>query len=553
MGRDMAEGKAPSEGESVKSASRYLRGGLAGPVDDITADFSDDDRDLLRFHGVHPERTGLTMVRVRIPAGRLTPGQYLALDDLAGRYGNGSLRLTSRQAIQFHGVRKADLKALVSEVHHSLLTTMGAGGDVVRNIMANPVPFKDAVHARLLEDARRLAKLLRPRTRAYREVWLDGATLPEPPGLPVGEVEPVYGATYLPHKFKIALATPDDNSVDVFAQDLGIIALFEGDLLTGYNFLLGGGLGHRHGDPADRTRLAEPVCFIEPDDLVPAVEAVVALHRDHGDRCDRRRGRLKALIGERGAAWAKARLEEHLGHPLAPPQPMPPMQVPELIGWYDQGDGKWFLGLPIAAGRIIDTETHRLRTGLRVVIEKYWPTVVLTPGQDILLADLPPSKRPAIEADLRRFGVRLADDVIPLERWMLACPSLPTCSLALAEAEGVASRLIDAIAEVMAEHGLGRERLSLRLAGCGCGCSRPLLGDIGVVGCEPGRYRLFVGGNLQGTRLGRPLCDGLTEAGIAAALAPLFALFAAERRPGESFGDFCHRAGLERLTRQGQP
>ena len=532
-----------------QAAGRPMLGTIIETLASPASTFAAADHEALRFHGIHHSRSaaGHLMLRVRIPAGRLTPGQYLTLDDLAGRFADSALRLTARQTIQFHDVRKADLKALITELHHTVLTTLGTGGDVVRNVMANPLPLKDAAHARIQEDARRLTKLLRPRTRAYRAAWLDG---PRPPD-PDPDVEPIYGATYLPRKFKIALATADDNSVHVFAQDLGIIALFEDTRLLGYNFLLGGGLGGRGSTPHTQPMLALPVCLVEPEDLLPAVAAVIALYRDHGDRgseAARPAARFKALIHERGAMWARMRLEEHLGHALAPAQALPAMQVPDLMGWHAQGDGKWFLGLPIPGGRIVDDDAIRLRSGLRVVIEKHWPSLVLTPTQNLLLCDLSAARMHAVETDLRRYGVRLADDLIPLERWAQACPALPTCPYALAEAERVLPALIDSVAEALAPHGLGQERLSLRVSGCGHGCSRPMLGDIGLIGTAANRYRLIVGGDRAGTRLGTPLVGPLDEAALTATLEPLFGLFAAERTAGESFGDFCHRVGHDRLT-----
>ncbi|MEI6986154.1 MAG: NADPH-dependent assimilatory sulfite reductase hemoprotein subunit [Rhodospirillaceae bacterium] len=552
--------------EQVKTTGRQLRGTIAETLSGGGAEpFSTGDDALLEFHGIYQgigqdieggagagagagadgNPTRLLTVRVRVPAGRLTPGQYLALDDLAGRYANGVMRLTSRQSLQFYGVARAKLRPLITDIYQSLLTTLGAGGDVVRNIMANPVPFKDPVHTRIQEDARRLSKLFRPRTRAYREIWLDAPKLPFSTET---EIEPVYGPTYLPQKFKIALATPDDNSVDVFAQDLGIIALFEDDRLLGYNFVMGGGMGHyigKHGITVPR--LAVPVCFIDPDDLLPAVAATVALFRDHGDRINRNHARFKVLIHEHGPTWAKTRLEESLGHPLAEPHSLPPMQVPDLIGWHAQGDGKWFLGVPVIGGLIADDEAHKLRTGLRVVIDKYWPTIVLTPNKDILLGDLPAGRKAAVDADLRRNGVRLADDLISLERSALACPSFPTCGHAVAEAERAAPVLIDAVAEAMAEFGLGRERLSLRISGCGNGCARPFLGDIGLIGRELGSYQLLVGGNGVGTRLNWPLLNMVRPEELTKVLLPLFALYAAERQPGERFGTFCDRVGPQRL------
>lgn len=548
-----------SPAEGVKRTSRHLRGTLAETQADGTARFGEDDVTLLKFHGTYQgyDRDSATerkqhgldkawqmMVRARIPAGRLTADQYLALDNLAGRHGNGTLRITTRQGIQFHGVLKGDLKPLIAAINHALLTTLAACGDVVRNVIAPPAPIDDAAHRRLADDARRLSRHLLPRTAAYHEIWLDGEKLAED----TPEAEPLFGATYLPRKFKIALATPADNSVDVLANDLGIIALFDGDRLTGYNLALGGGLGMTHNKPATFPRLASLTAFIEPDALIPAAEAVVRLHRDYGDRGDRRHARLKYVIHEHGTAWAKARLEGYLGHALEEPRPMPPLQVADPFGWHPQGDGRWYLGLPVSSGRIADHGPSSLRSALRSVVERHRPGIVLTPTQDIILSDIPENRKAAVEAELRGFGVTPAEDLLPVQRWAMACPALPTCGLALTEAERVRDSVIDAIAEVLRRHGLEHERLSVRITGCPNGCARSYAGDIGLVGRTPGFYQIYVGGDFAGTRLNTRLLDRVALEDIPGTLEPLFAAFATDRQPGEGFGDFCHRVGIEHLN-----
>jgi sulfite reductase (ferredoxin) len=550
-----------SKAEAVKAQSRQLRGHIARDLADPAVPFDNEGYALLKFHGVYQgydrdsatgrKQRGLDklwqlMVRVRIPGGRLTAAQYLALDALTDDYADGSLRITTRQSIQFHGVLKADLKPAIAAINAALLTTLAACGDVVRTVTTVPAPIRDAVHRRLEADARRLSSHLLPQTRAYHEIWVEGREWRDETG-EAERPDPLYGARYLPRKFKIGLAVPQDNTIDVLTNDLAILALFEGECLAGYNFLLGGGHGMTHNNPKTYPRLATPVAFVAPDDLLAAAEAVVKLHRDHGDRSNRRHARLKYVIAEQGEAWARARLSEYLGKPLEPCRPMPDFAVPDHLGWHEEGEGRLYLGIPVASGRIADDEAASLRSALRAIVGRFGVSPILMPSQDIILSAIRPQDRDAIMEILRAHHVRLAEDILPAERWALACPALPTCGLALTEAERVQSEIVAAIAERLARYGLERERLGIRITGCPNGCARPYSGDIGIVGRMPGYYALFVGGDFEGTRLNRPYADKVPLAGIAAALDPLFALFADRRRDKEGFGDFCHRLGLAAL------
>src|SRR4051812_36041747 len=405
-----------SKAEAIKQQSRQLRGNLARDLADTARPFDKDGYSLLKFHGIYQgyDRDSATerkqrgdskiwqfMVRVRIPGGRLTADQYLALDALADHYANGSLRVTTRQSIQFHGIVKRGLKQAIAEINGALLTTLAACGDVVRTVTTVPVPLRDPVHRRLEDEARRLSTHLLPQTGAYHEIWLDGEKVSE------SAPDPLYGERYLPRKFKIGLAIPEDNTIDVLTNDLGIVALFEGDQLAGYNFFLGGGHGMTHNNPATYPRLATPVAFVEPDDLLDAAAAVVRLHRDWGDRGNRRHARLKYVIAEKGEEWARERLSEDLGKPLAPCRPMLQFQVPDHLGWHEQGDGKLYLGLPIISGRIADDAAVRLRTALREIVAQFGCDPILMPSQDIILSEIRPEDRNAIETLLRGHGVRL--------------------------------------------------------------------------------------------------------------------------------------------------
>jgi sulfite reductase (ferredoxin) len=546
-----------SKPEAVKQQSRQLRGHIARDLADTTVPFDKEGYSLLKFHGIYQgyDRDSATerkqrgddkvwqfMVRVRIPGGRLTADQYLALDALADRYADGSLRVTTRQSIQFHGVVKAGLKSAIGEINAALLTTLAACGDVVRTVTTTPAPIRDPVHDRLEAETRRLSSHLLPRTRAYHEIWVDGVPWQENAGAD-DEPDPLYGERYLPRKFKIGLAIPEDNTIDVLTNDLAIVALFGGDQLTGYNFLLGGGHGMTHNNPKTYPRLATPVAFVEPEDLLEAAAAVVRLHRDHGDRGNRRHARLKYVIAENGEDWARERLSEYLGKQLEPCREMPAFVVPDHLGWHEQSDGKVYLGVPVSSGRIIG----EIRTALRDIVSRFRCDPILMPSQDIILSEIHQKDRGAVEAVLREHGVRLAGDMLPAERWALACPALPSCGLALTEAERVRDDIVAAIEERLRVYGLERERLSIRITGCPNGCARPYTGDIGIVGRMPGFYALFVGGDFEGVRLNTLLADKVPLHGIAEVLDPLFALYASARAQGEGFGDFCHRIGTPAL------
>jgi len=547
-----------SEVERVKRDSLGLRGDLQQQLAGEQP-FDDAGYHLLKFHGTYQgydrdsaterKQQGLDkawefMIRARIPGGRLTARQYLELDDLATRYGAGSLRITTRQTVQFHAVAKGDLKATIAGINDALLTTLATCGDVVRNVTASPAPIADARHRRLQDDARLLSTELLPATRAYHEVWL-GET--QVAGRKEAEPDALYGERYLPRKFKIGIATPDDNVVDVLTNDLAIVALWEGDRLAGYNLALGGGLGMTHNKPKTYPRLATPLVFVGPDDLLKATRAVVELQRDHGDRGDRKHARLKYLVDDKGPAWIKATLETYFGGPLADARPMPRFQVVDHTGWHEQGDGRFYYGLSIPSGRVHDKGGVWLRAALRRIVDTLRPTPILTPTQDILLADLPKGARKQVEDILIAHGVPLPGSFTPLQRWALACPALPTCGLALTEAERVREPLTQAVDAALAEAGLADARISLRITGCPNGCARPYAAEIGIVGRTATDYALFLGGDFEGTRLNRRVFDRVPLDQIAPTLLPIFRAYAAERAPGEAFGDWAHAQSDDRL------
>jgi sulfite reductase (ferredoxin) len=556
----MAQIDTISKPEAIKQQSRQLRGHLTRDLAVPGTPFDKEGYALLKFHGVYQgyDRDSATalkqrgeskvwqfMVRVRIPGGRLTADQYLGLDAVADHWADGSLRITTRQSIQFHGVVKSGLKALIAEVNQSLLKTLAACGDVVRTVTTVPAPIRDPVHDRLEADARSLSTYLLPQTGAYHEIWVDGEKWRNEPASE--QPDPLYGERYLPRKFKIGLAIPEDNTIDVLTNDLAIVPLYEGERLAGYDFLLGGGHGMTHNNPKTYPRLATPVAFVEPQDLLEAAAAVVRLHRDHGDRGNRRHARLKYVIAEHGEKWARERLAEYLGKELEPCRPLPALSVPDHLGWHEQGDGKLYLGVPVSSGRIVDGAGSEIRTALREIVARFGCDPILMPSQDIILSEIRTEDREAITAILREHDVRLAEDILPAERWALACPALPTCGLALTEAERVRGDIVADIEASLGHYGLEHERLSIRITGCPNGCARPYTGDIGIVGRIPGYYALFVGGDFAGTRLNTPIADKVALGAIGETLDPLFALYAADRNAGEGFGDFCHRVGVPAL------
>ncbi|WP_458094517.1 NADPH-dependent assimilatory sulfite reductase hemoprotein subunit [Roseomonas sp. WA12] len=548
----------PSGAEGIKLSSAGLRGTIAEELAaaDAPGGLSEASYTLLKFHGTYEQfdrdtatprkQAGLDkewqfMVRVRAPAGRLTAAQWLALDALADRDADGTMRLTTRQGMQFHTVQRGDLKRCIAGIETALLTTMAACGDVARNITTSPAPRRDALHARLEREAFNLSAALLPRTRAHHEIFLDGE--------PVGDgEEPLYGPTYLPRKFKTSLAHPSDNTPDILSNDLGFIAQTDAaGEVTGWIVTVGGGMGMTHNKPATYPRLADPITVIGPDEVERMARAVVRLSRDHGDRSDRRHARLKYVVAERGVDWVRARLSEDLGRPLPPAPPLPRLVMPELLGWHDQGDGRCWLGLPIPSGRIADRPGVALRTALREAVQRFGADPIATPQQDLILSNLRPEDQAPLEALLRQHGVVFAEELSPLARWSLSCTALPTCGQALAEGERVHAPIVAQVQGAMARHGLLDERISLRLTGCPNGCARPYAGDIGVVGRSPGVYALFVGGDFEGTRLSFPLADKVATERVGETLAPVLAAFATGRVAGEGFGDFCHRQGQDVL------
>jgi sulfite reductase (NADPH) hemoprotein beta-component len=542
--------------EALKARSRLLRGSLAeGLADPVTASISEDDNKLLKFHGSYQqddrdlrderrrqklEPAWQFMVRARLPGGVVTPAQWLAFDRLAREYANGTLRLTTRQTFQLHGVIKWRLKATIAAINAALADTLAACGDVNRNVVASANPVPTRAHEEVYAWAARLSEHLLPKTRAYHELWLDG----EQVGGGEAESEPLYGATYLPRKFKIGIAVPPTNDVDVFAQDLGFVAILEGGRLAGFDVATGGGMGATQGDPSTYPRLGSVLGFVPPGRLLQVAEAVIALQRDRGDRSDRRHARLKYTIDRMGLAAFKAELEQRLGFALEPARPYAFAHNGDRYGWLESHDGRWHLTLQVEAGRLADTPGRSLLSGLRAIAQVHEGDFRLTCNQNLIVANVAPEQRAAIDALVAAHGLDGYRRHSGIRRHALACVALPTCGLAMAEAERYLPALLDKAEALLARHGLREAPILLRVSGCPNGCSRPYLGEIALVGRAPGRYDLRLGADFSGQRLNVPYRQNVDEAAILAELDALFARYAAEREDGEGFGDFLLRQDI---------
>jgi len=554
-----------SRNEHIKEASDYLRGTLAeGLTDEITGAIVEDDQQLVKFHGMYLQddrdlRTERTrkklekafafMLRVRISGGVLTTKQWQALDRIARVYGNGTMRATTRQTIQLHGVIKSNLKATLKAIDAELLNTIAACGDVNRNVMCNPNPYRSKTHAAALQLARDISNHLEPRSGAYREIWLDGEKIA---GGEPEEVEPIYGRTYLPRKFKIVVAVPPSNDVDVFAHDLGFIAILDeaGDT-AGWNVTVGGGMGMTHGEPDTYPRTADVMGFCETRDVIAVAEAVVTVQRDWGDRSNRKHARLKYTIEDRGLDAFRTEVQKRAGVKLGAPKPFSFTSMGDRYGWTEGEDGKSHLTLFVPNGRIKDTAGGAaMLTALSKIAEVHKGDMRLTANQNVIIANVAPEERATIEAIVKRYG--LVQPVSGLRRNAMACVALPTCGLALAESERYLPDLIDALDEKLAQYGLSDDEIVIRMTGCPNGCARPYLAEIGLVGKGPGRYNLYLGAAFDGSRMSKLFAEDLDHAAIIATLDPVLAAYAKERKPNEHFGDFAIRAGFVAQTGNGR-
>ncbi|MFP2957560.1 assimilatory sulfite reductase (NADPH) hemoprotein subunit [Myxococcus sp. 1LA] len=545
--------KPLSEVEHIKTQSRLLRGSLEESLTDpVTGGLATPDTSLIKFHGSYQqddrdlreerrqqklEPDYSFMLRTRLPGGVCTPAQWLAMDALAREHANHTLRITTRQAFQLHGIIKDDLRPTIARISEAMMDTLAACGDVNRNVLCNPNPVDSRVHETVYQWAVRLSEHLLPKTRAYYEIWLGKEKVAG------GEDEPIYGPTYLPRKFKAAVAVPPLNDVDVFAQDLGFIAIIEGDALVGFNVSVGGGMGATHGDAATYPRVADVVGFIPPEKTLAVAEEVVKIHRDFGDRTNRKHARLKYVLEERGVSWFTTELEKRLGFALQPARPFAFEHNGDRFGWTEGHDGRWHLTLHLDSGRVADRPGATHLTGLREIARIHTGDFRLTANQNLVIAGVTSEAREAIDALVTAHALDSFRSASPVRRNALACVALPTCGLAMAEAERYLPAFVGRLEDRMRAHGLQDANLLLRITGCPNGCARPYLAEVGLVGKAPGRYNLHLGGDVRGQRLNRLYRENIDEEAILAALEPLFEGYARERQPGEGFGDFVVRAG----------
>ncbi len=543
--------KPESKVEVAKRQGRHLRGTIAETLASDATHFGHDDTALLKFHGTYQqddrdqrrtlEGAGLEkaysfMVRVAIPAGAVTAEQYLDLERIADEHGNGTLRVTTRQGFQFHGVLKGDLKPAIAGINHALLTTISACGDVQRNVMGCSAPLGDADHATVHKVAQAMALELRPGTQAYYEIWLDGKK-----EVSTEREEPFYGDRYLPRKFKTAVGLSTDNCVDIWSQDVGLLAIVDGGRITGFNLLVGGGLGMTHNKGDTTARLAEPLGFVATEHGVEAARIVAAIFRDHGNRSDRRHARLKYLLAEWGLARFRAEFQRRAAFVLEPAVPLPSLPFHDHLGRHRQSDGRWFYGVFIQSGRIVDTPGHALRTALREIVTRLRPGIRLTGQQNLLLTDLDADGIETVERILGAHGVTLPTNLSAVRRYSMACPALPTSGLAVAESERAIPGLLDGLEAELEALGLRDAPLTVRMTGCPNGCARPYTADLAFVGRSLGLYHVYVGGGLAGDRLVDLYRADVPTEGIVETVRPLLARWAAERTDDEGLGDFYQR------------
>lgn len=545
--------------EEIKAAIPTLAGTLAATFNNPANDhFSDDDNQFLKFHGSYQQddrdlrKTGkkyIMMIRGRIPGGIMTAKQYGVFDQLATQYGNNTLRITTRQSIQFHGVVLAGLQPLVKKINECLLSTLAACGDVNRNVMAPATPAYTKAREQVYADAHKVAMALAPVTKAYHSIWIDGVQLDNEAPENKNFVDPLYGKTYLPRKFKIAFVIPPVNDMDVFTNCLGFIAVVKNDQLIGYNLCVGGGMGRSHGNEATYPRLADVIGFFTPDKIVDVAKAVLTIHRDFGDRTDRKHARLKYVVAERGVKFMQDEVNKRAGITLQPNAPYEFTSTSDLIGWHRAVDGRWFCGLFVSMGRVKDAGSYKLKTALRHVADKFEKVEFrLTANQNLILANVSDADKNAINLLLAAYGVQTENQATVLAAASMACPSLPTCGLGLAESERALPGMVERLGKLLAEVGLPKEEIIIRSTGCPNGCARPYMAEIAFVGKAPGRYQVWLGGDVSGTRLNKIWKDVVKEPELENEFRPVFARFAKERNAGERFGDWCQRVFLKETT-----
>ena len=575
---DPTSGKPLAKNELLKADKPDLSGTIRETLANPAADrFSGDDEQFIKFHGIYQQddrdkrkvaKEYSVMVRTRQTGGIVPAAQYLVYDELSGRFANGTLRITSRQTFQFHGVLQQGIGNLIKSINEALSSTLATCGDVNRNVTAPSNPPVDAITQAIEDDSFTLTRALLPKTTSYHSIWVDGVQLDlglgekiakarasvdqanpyMPPPADLDEsgapADNLYGKTYLPRKFKTGFALPPNNDIDVFTNDMGYVAIVEGGKLVGYNLLVGGGLGTSHGNKATYPRLADVIGFLTREQVVAVGEAVIKIHRDWGARTDRKHARIKYVLQEKGVEWFKGELAQRLGAPLPAAKPFLFVGQGDAFGWTKQSDGKWFLGLFIETGRVKDAGDYKLKTALRTIAEKYSPTFRLTATQNLILSDIKEADKAAIEKTLHDHGCGIVFNPGLVKGRGMACPALPTCGLSLAESERVFPKILAKIEDAQAEAGFPGEELVVRMTGCPNGCARPYNAEIGFVGKAPSKYNLMLGGNREGTRLARLFKESVHADEIPAVVGALFQQYAKERKAGQAFGDWADQAAI---------
>ncbi len=557
--------------EGIKDDSNYLRGTILESLADVsTGSIADDDQQLTKFHGLYQQddrdvrndrrkhkldKAYSFLCRIGVPGGVSTPEQWLVMDNLANYCAFNTIKLTTRQAYQLHGILKSNLKNVIQSAVDAAMTSLAACGDVNRNTLCSPNPYNTEVHDEVQKIAEDIDAYLKPQSPAYSEIWLDGKKIassePRSVGMGGDEVEPLYGKTYLPRKFKIAFAIPPQNDVDIFANCLGFIAIVEDGKLVGFNVTVGGGMGMTHGNEKTFPRLADVMAFAKPDQVVDVAEKIVSIQRDWGDRVERAHARFKYTVEDHGVEKIRAELESRLGYKLEDARPYKFESNGDRYGWVEGTNGKWNLGLFIEGGRVVDTEGQLLKTGLRKIAESGKCMFRLTPNQNLILADIDAADKDAIDALVEAHGLDTYKTASGMRRSQIACVSLPTCGLALAESERYLPTLVTDLEVILEEAGLQNDEIIIRSTGCPNGCGRPYLGEIGLVGKVPGKWNLYLGAGFGGERLNKLYRTSLTHEEIVAALKPILLAYAKEREDGERFGDFTVRKGYVKATPSG--
>ncbi|WP_394882836.1 assimilatory sulfite reductase (NADPH) hemoprotein subunit [Mammaliicoccus sciuri] len=551
------------EMEHIKNRSNYLRGTIKeGLADEITGAIAEDDTKLLKFHGsymqddrdIRDERRKQKlepaysfMIRVRVPGGTATADQWIAMDDISTEYANNTIKLTTRQAFQFHGILKRNLKSSMQSINHAVMDSLAACGDVNRNVMCNPNPYQSGVHKEVDTLATKISDHLSPQTGAYHEIWLDDEKIVDTKE----EVEPMYGKTYLPRKFKIGIAVPPSNDIDVYSQDIGLIAVIEDDQLVGFNVTVGGGMGMTHGDTKTYPQVGHLLGYFPKEEAVDVCEKILTIQRDYGNRENRKNARFKYTVDRVGVDFIREELNKRLGWEIEEAKPFEFKHNGDRYGW-TEGSGKWHFTLFIQNGRVKDTSDYKLKTALREIAEIHTGDFRLTPNQNLIIANVAKSKKQQIQKIIDQYGITDGEHYTGLRRNSMACVAFPTCGLAMAESERYLPTLINKIEGLLDEAGLNEEEITIRMTGCPNGCARPALAEIAFIGKAPGKYNMYLGGGFTGNRLNKLFKENIGEDEILESLKPILIQYGKEKNDGEHFGDFVIRKGIIKEVQSGQ-